>query len=122
MSTLKKEDDLVKQQANGKWNTIGTLDDNNNMLIIYRSKDKHLMRMLNGYGLSEEALNSGWFDKVVINENDNGRFYLIPVEDFLSRGIPYNAQGYEKQVVMPLALLEEYDLEKLRAQQDANHS
>lgn len=57
------------------------------------------MYRMDGFGIGLELLKSGAFDKVSVHYQ--GRVYEADVETYRIEGIPYQKDGFEKQIILP---------------------
>lgn len=113
MGTLKIDNGKIYQQVLGKWNMIGEIDFAERTLAVYRDREKHLMKMFDGYGFSKDLIDSSrFFDFILIKEKsgEDEALYLIPREEILLYGQLYKAEGYEKQIFISLEKLKNFKI------------
>ena len=102
--------DLVKEDRRRK---IGTLAEDDTLVIMRRNPEKHLLRVANAYGFCYEFLATAKKVKVVriliLGTKD---FYHINVSDLLAIGdfLFFKKQGFEKQIFVTLEQLEKYGI------------
>lgn len=77
-------------------NGFGTIT---NRTLVKKGKQVVLMYRMDGFGVGLELLKSGAFDEVKIHYQ--GKVYKADVETYRIKGIPYQKDGFEKQVILP---------------------
>jgi hypothetical protein len=113
MGTIKIDNGKIYHQQAGKWLEIGDANFAKRILTVYRDKEKHLMRVFDGYGFNKEIIETDrFFDYVALEETDGEQHnvYFIPREEIIQEGKLYQAEGYERQIFLSLAQLETYKM------------
>src|SRR5690606_4115731 len=98
----------------GRTRKIG--DIKNRTLTVHRHRERHWMRKYNGYGFNEAVMRDNrLFDYVLIQDEgpEGWEYYLVSREDILKHGIVDQAEEFDKQIFVPL-----YILQKLNTLED----
>lgn len=88
---------------------IGTVDVNKKELLVSRIRSKHLHIKSNSYGFNYYLLSAAkTFNTVRIT--DGVEQYVVPLKELIDNGkfLYFKQQGFEKQIFVPLAVLEKY--------------
>jgi len=84
---------------------LGVLFDNR--FIVYRNRERHLMRNTNSYGFNEQVINTLEVDFVDIYEEK--QMFRVPKEILLTQGENVEAHdGFEKQIFLPISIIETF--------------
>jgi len=97
---------------------IGYIDRKSKTLHVIRDRNRHLHWRSNSYGFNHTVLLEGTlFDKVVLQDQEAR--YRIPKQAILDSGrfLYFATQGFERQIFLPLSILEGYKV-KPRAAAD----
>lgn len=70
-----------------------------NRTLVKKGKQVVLMYRMDGFGVGLDVLKSGAFDEVKIHYQ--GKVYNADVETYRLYGIPYQREGFEKQIILP---------------------
>jgi len=70
-----------------------------NRTLVKKGKQVVLMYRMDGFGVGLNLLKSGAFDQVKIHYQ--GKVYKADVEAYRLKGIPYQKDGYEEQIILP---------------------
>lgn len=70
-----------------------------NRTLSKKGKQVVLMYRMDGFGIALDLLKSGAFDKIEIHYQ--GKVYSTDVETYRIKGIPYQKEGFEQQIILP---------------------
>ena len=99
----------IKLSSGGRERLIGTIDRNERILYTSRMRSKHLLQKADSYGFNYDILNAATsFDEVQLTD-EYGTF-RIPRKAILEEGsfLWFKGEGYERQIFVPLSLLNKY--------------
>ena len=82
---------------------LGTIDEENQIIVMFRDSSKHLHRKSNSYGFNFQLLKTATVFKTIRLIVD-GIHYLIPLELIRKKGqfLFFKQQGFEKQIFLSL--------------------
>jgi hypothetical protein len=104
---LQLERGVLSIEVSGRPKKIGDIF--NRVLKVYRNRQEHYMRKYHGYGFNAAVINdSRLFDYVLIEEinGEQKNYFLLSREDIITHGKPDQTEDFEKQLFVPLYLMQ----------------